>query len=575
MCLACNAGLARFIEKMTSRRDFLSGGAATFVAASVGAGKARAQPAHAEWLFRNGTIMTMDPSKPRAQAVAVSGGKILAVGSESELEGLRTSQTKIVDLGGGTLLPGLIDPHMHSVFVLFETWINAGPFANRNVEDVVARLKEGAAKAAPGAWVQAWQFDSSITPGKAKIDLALLDQIAPDNPLFLFESNGHIAHVNSKALAVAGVTRDTPDPPQARFGRDANGNLTGRLEESAAYDRFFGKMGTPAPAEIAAAVRRLFDKAASRGCTGLFDCGIGFPNAGHLTLLQSVMAGDPPVRYGGTLVSTQMKAWREAGLKPGFGNDRFRVSAVKAWSDGSNQARTGYQRQPYLNSDGRGALNYSLDQLTEAIRDAHDEGWQVCVHSNGDAAIDTTLDAYERVLKATPRADHRHRIEHCSILHDDQIARMKALGLSPSFLIGHVHYWGRAFRDDILGPERANRLDPCASALKGGLRPTLHSDWSVTEIGPLRMVENAVTRTMRDGGEVLNPAERVPVEDALRMVTADAAWQCRRDFTGVLATGKAADLVILDKDPTKVDPSTLRDIPVRETWLDGERRFQG
>jgi len=202
------------------------------------------------------------------------------------------------------------------------------------------------------------------------------------------------------------------------------------------------------------------------------------------------------------------------------------------------------------------------------------EGWQVCVHANGDAAIDTTIDAYEAVLKAKPRLDHRHRIEHCSILHDDQIARMKALELSPSFLIGHVHYWGRAFRDEILGPERANRLDPCASALKGGLRPTLHSDWSVTEIGPLRMVENAVTRTMRDGGDVLSPAERIPVEAALRMVTADAAWQCRYDFTGLLSEGKAADLVILDKDPTQVDPLAIRDIPVRETWLDGERRFQ-
>ena len=250
------------------------------------------------------------------------------------------------------------------------------------------------------------------------------------------------------------------------------------------------------------------------------------------------------------------------------------MSSSKAWSDGSNQGRTGFQRLPYLNSDSRGALNYTPEQLTDAIRDAHDEGWQVCVHANGDAAIDTTIDAFEAVLKAKPRPDHRHRIEHCSILHDDHIARMKALELSPSFLIGHVHYWGRAFRDEILGPERANRLDPCASALKGGLRPTLHSDWSVTEIGPLRMVENAVTRTMRDGGDVLNPAERIPVEAALRMVTADAAWQCRYNFTGLLSEGKAADLVILDKDPTQVDRLAIRDIPVRETWLDGERRFQ-
>ena len=460
MCVACNPGLVSFLEMAVSRRKVLGG--AVLSTAPLWMPKARAQGPRADVLFRNGTVITMDPSRPRAQALAVSGGKIMAVGSEDDLEGLRSPQTRIIDLSGGTLLPGLIDPHMHTIFVLFESWIDASPFANATVEQVVARLKATVAKAAPGTWIRAWQFDASITPGKANIDLALLDHIAPDNPLYLFESNGHIAHVNSKALALAGITRDTPDPPKARFGRDANGDLTGRLEEGAAFAPFVTKMDQPAADDIAGAVRRLFDRAASRGCTGLFDCGIGLPNAGHLKLLQAVMAKDPPIRFGGTLVSTQMKAWRDAGLKPGFGNDRFRVTAVKAWSDGSNQGRTGFQRLPYLNSNSRGALNYTPEQLTDAIRDAHDEGWQVCVHANGDAAIDTTIDAYEAVLKAKPRLDHRHRIEHCSILHDDQIARMKALELSPSFLIGHVHYWGRAFRDEILGPERANRLDPCA-----------------------------------------------------------------------------------------------------------------
>jgi predicted amidohydrolase YtcJ len=557
---------------MASRRAVLQIGG--MLAASMWLPPARAQSRNAEVLFRNGTVLTMDPARPRVQSVAISGSKIMAVGSESELEGLRTPQTKVIDLGGGTLLPGLIDPHMHSVFVAFETWLDVSPFAMKNMDEVVETLRAAAAKSGPDAWIKAWQFDAYITPGTTKIDLAMLDSVAPNNPLFLYESNGHVAHVNTKALAAAGVTRDTPDPPQGRFDRDANGKLTGRLDESPAILPFLAKMGLPTADETAAAIGRLFQKAASRGCTSLFDCGIGVQSPADLTVIQGVMEKNPPVRYGGTLVSTHMKAWRDAALKPGFGNDRFRVGAIKAWSDGSNQGRSGYQRQPYLKSDSRGAPNYTLEQLTNAVREAHDDGWQVCVHANGDAAIDTTLDAYEAVLKSKPRDDHRHRIEHCSILHDDQIARMKALGLSPSFLIGHVHYWGRAFRDDILGPDRANRLDPCASALKGGLRPTLHSDWNVTEIGPLRMVENAVTRTMRDGGEVLNPAERVSPEAALRMVTTDAAWQCHQDFTGTVAVGKAADLVILDKDPTQVDPLTIRDIPVRETWLDGERRFQ-
>lgn len=576
MCIACNGGLAAYTSLLARRASEVGGGGFAYSGFPTRPSPVRTiRGDGAEILFQGGTVLTMDPGRPRAETVAVSGGKIIAVGSASDLEGLRTPQTKMVDLDGGTLLPGLIDPHMHTAFVSFEDWIDVGPFAVRNLDEVIGKLRDAAGRAAPDAWVRAWQFDPSITPGQVRIERGLLDQIAPDNPLYVFESNGHIAYVNSRALDVAGVTRDTPNPPQARYVRDSNGELTGRLEEQAAMGPFILKMPLPTADETVKAISRLFDLAASRGCTGLFDCSLGAQGLGDIAILREVMALDPPIRFGGALVSTSMQTWREAGLRPGMGDDRFRIGAVKAWSDGSNQGRSGYLRQPYLNSDARGSLNYTIEQLTAAIREAHDDGWQVCVHANGDAAIDVTLDAYQAVLKDKPRSDHRHRIEHCSILHDDQIARMKDMGLSPSFLIGHVHYWGRAFRDEILGPERAGRLDPCASALRAGLRPTLHSDWNVTEIEPLRMVENAVTRTMRDGGDVLNPAEQVPVEAALRMATADAAWQCQRDFTGSLEPGKAADLVVLDQDPTRVDPSALRSIAVRETWLDGERRYAG
>lgn len=170
----------------------------------------------------------------------------------------------------------------------------------------------------------------------------------------------------------------------------------------------------------------------------------------------------------------------------------------------------------------------------------------------------------------------RHRIEHCSILHDDQIVRMKALGISPPFLIGHVHYWGRAFRDRLLGLERANRLDPCRSALAGGGgRISLHSDYNVTPIDPLRCIENAVLRDMNEGGGVLNLDECISPSEAIRAVTIDAAWQCHLNETcGSLEVGKAADLVVLEQDPTMVSPDTLRSIRIHSTWLDGETRVQ-
>jgi predicted amidohydrolase YtcJ len=261
-------------------------------------------------------------------------------------------------------------------------------------------------------------------------------------------------------------------------------------------------------------------------------------------------------------------------VKPNAGDDRLRLLGFKFWSDGSNQGNTGYQRERYLNVDSRGVLSFPSDQLVAGVKRAHDAGWQVAIHANGDAAIDIVLDAYEQALTANPRADHRHRIEHCSIAWDEHFAKMAKLGVTPSFLIGHVHYWGRAFRDRIFGPQKAARLDATASATKAGVRFTLHSDYDVTEIGPLRCIENAVTRVMRDGGEVLAPDERIGVDQALRSMTIDAAYQARMDHAvGTLEPGKYADLVVLEEDPMKVDPARLSQIAVRETWVEGVKRY--
>jgi predicted amidohydrolase YtcJ len=334
------------------------------------------------------------------------------------------------------------------------------------------------------------------------------------------------------------------------------------------------RMPLPSAAEMRGRVRRLFDRAASVGCTALHDCGIGLlAGTNDLALLQSVMEDDPPIRYRGMLIATHMDDWERMSVHPGRGDDRFRVHGIKAWSDGASQAYTAYQRDNYLGRDTRGALNYTPEQLTEGIRRAHRAGWQVGVHANGDAAIDTTLKAYETVLRETPRVDHRHRIEHCSVMHVEHLAKMRELGLSPSFLIGHIRWWGKAFRDRILGPERTRFYDPCASALRSGLRISLHSDWWVTPLEPLRYVEDAVTRIMHEGGEVFSADERIPVEAALRAVTIDAAWQCRMDdIVGSLEPGKLADLTLLERDPTAVSPTEIRRIKVSETWVSGERR---
>ncbi|MGN6225489.1 amidohydrolase [Pseudoxanthomonas sp.] len=571
MCMACNPGAAEFLRM---RRNVIGGMVGLGMGAWLGGtspARAFAGKGDADTIFHNGPILTL-AGHGRAEAVAVRDGRIAAVGARAEVNALRGPRTRIIDLAGRALLPGFVDPHMHSAMAILAEWLDLTAFTTPTLADALSKVGNAARRARPGEWVIGQGIDPSLMPGEP-LTRRSLDEAAPENPVFILESNGHVGYANSAALALAGIGAERPDPPQGRYVR-VDGELTGRLEESPAFKPIMAVMPMPDAKRFVALTRRLFDEAAAAGCTSLHDAGIGGGGVQDLDALDAVMAANPPVRYSGFLTSDLMDDWVARGLKPGHGGDRFRLTGIKFWSDGSNQARTGYQREPYIGTDSRGALNYTREALIEGVQRAHDLGWQVGIHANGDAAIDTTLDVYEAVLRKSPRRDHRHRIEHCSLLHGDQIRRMRQLELSPSFLIGHIHYWGRAFRDDILGPERANLYDPCASALKGGLRISLHSDFNVTTIEPLRYIDNAVNRKMRDGGEVLNPSECITVEQALRAVTIDAAWQCRiDDITGSLEPGKYADFVILDRDPTAVRPEEVGMLAVRETWLQGVRRY--
>lgn len=563
------------MREYVGRREVLKGMGASLGAAAFAPLAAEAAPDDGpEEIFLARRFHTLNSRQPTATALAVKGGRIVAVGKREDILGSKRPGTRIIDFADATVLPGFVDPHMHSNFCGLRPWLDVGPFTTRDLDDARSKIRAAADATASGGWVQAKMLDPSIMTGRpfSKQDL---DVVAPNVPVFVLESNGHVAYVNSAAIALAGITGKTPDPPQARFGRDANGELNGRLEEPNAFQPFVAKLPNPSLEELAGFLRADLDDAASRGCTALHDCGIGGLFAeGDLALIDKVMAGDPGVRYAGFLVSTHFDKWREMGLRPGQRGKRFTLNGIKAWADGSNQGGTGFQRKPYLNSDNRGALNYTPDEIEAVIRQAHDAGWQIGVHANGDAAIDTVLAAFEKAVGPGGARRLRHRIEHCSILHDEQIAKMRALGVSPSFLIGHVHFWGRAFRDRLLGKTRANRLDPCRSALKGGLRISLHSDYNVTPIDPLRCIQNAVVRDMAEGGGILNPDERISAMQGIRAMTIDAAWQCHLDhICGSLEPGKAADLVVLEKDPTTVKPDEIQKIAIHSTWLDGEKRF--
>lgn len=574
MCNSCNPQMMSFMRSYVGRRDFLKFAAGSVAFGLGGNAPAMAETATADRIFLSRTILTMNAAAPNADAIAVKGGRIIAVGKREDVLSLKGPQTDVRDFGDYPVLPGFIDPHMHSNFSGLRPWLDVGPFTTADLDAARTKIKQAASTAKSGGWVQAKMLDPSIMPGK-EFSRADLDALSPDVPVFVLESNGHVAYVNSAALRLGKVTRDLPDPPQGRFGRDAAGELNGRLEEPPAFQPFVTVMPSPSTAEFANLLRADFEEAVSRGCTALHDCGIGTLFAeGDLHLIDTVMAENAPLRYAGFLVSTHFAKWQEMGLKPGMRSEKFKLTGIKAWADGSNQGGTGFQREPYLASSSRGALNYTGEEIEKVIREAHDAGWQVGVHANGDAAIDVVLQAFKAALAGSDGRTLRHWIEHCSLLHDEQIEIMASLGISPSFLIGHVHYWGKAFQQRILGPDRASMLDRCRSAIDKGLRISLHSDYNVTPIDPLRCIQNAVVRDMREGGGVLNEAERITPLEAIRAMTIDAAWQCQLDdLCGSLEIGKAADIVVLEQDPTKVDPQAIEKIKVHSTWLDGESRF--
>ena len=526
-------------------------------------------------LLVTGSLITMDDSRPSADAMAVAGGRILAVGSRAELESFVGPGTRILEHKTGAILPGFVEPHLHLVTsALVFNGVDCSPYTNKTLDAVLATLKAAVAANPAGQAVVGQLFDPSLLPGQPDLTADLLDQISTTVPIVVMNASQHFFYVNSAAYAAVGVTAATPNPPGGDYGA-RGGTLTGIISEAGAMIPFMKVLPALTPEVISKAVTGIAAMAAAAGVTYVHEAATGaIAGVQEVDLLHHTFAAPGfPIRGSMSLWGENLEAFTEAGIVPGSGDDRLRSQTVKWVSDGSNQGYTGFMRENYLGRDTRGVANFTPEQLVANFAKTVTAGWPIMCHANGDAAMDMVLAAFAETAK-TPAWDgsKRHRTEHSSVLHDEQIAAMAALGVTPSFLMNHVRLWGKVMRDDILGAERANLLDRYGSVVKAGLRASLHCDYSVSPIGPLSYVATAAARTMADGGEVLNAAERVSVAQALRANTIDAAWMCHADgLTGSLAEGKAADFVLLADNPLdhENDPDAVREIGVLATYLDG------
>jgi predicted amidohydrolase YtcJ len=565
-----------------NRRQFVYGAGALVGSALVGCGRQQEPVASSDvTAFINGTILPVDATFSDHAALAIAGNKVLAVGSRDDVLAAAGRGARTVDLAGRVVLPGFIEPHMHFALLAGLGHLeDIGPFRQPTFDDALNALRDIAAAAGPDEWVMARQFDPIMLDPPRDLTTRELDAIAPDRPAFVLNASGHVAYVNSRALELDGITRDSENPPGGEYGRYEDGTPNGVLYGQSASSGILYRNQQVADrmqSGFVGAGREVGDQAAALGITTLCDQATG-ALAGPAEL-ESYRA-----MYEGGLMKARIRAyayseqpgWDEAGASAGQGDALMRLAGWKIVADGSNQGFTGRQREPYYTRDTVGIFYIEPEALREMAIERGRKGWPLSLHGNGDAAIDSILDAVEAARDdGVDVRTLRCRIEHCSILHDEQIRRMTALGMVPSFLINHVHYWGHVMRDEVFGPDKVQLLDRCRSVEEAGLNWVMHSDAPVSPLGSLHKIRVAVARDLWAEPEtILAPEERVDVATAIRSVTRNAAWACHSEHEiGSLEPGKLADLVILEDDPRGVEPTAISDIKISETWMDGSRVY--
>jgi predicted amidohydrolase YtcJ len=584
MCRICTGdlfGLASARGNEVSRSRFLAGSSALAGLAAAGfASKAVAADAQPAMIFYGGPIITMENRNPNAQAIAISGGKIVAVGTLPDVIAAAGTGSRRVNLDGRTLMPGLIDPHQHPLpgGLMLTQMQDVSYDSYKTKAEVLAALKAKVAQTPSGQWLYAAYYDNVLQGGY--LTMPELDRVSTAHNIFVYYVSMHTASGNTAAFKAAGVTASTGElPGGGHFGKNPDGSLNGMIYEMPALLKFLGGFPKLTPQLVGESVTKFLYQSAALGITMVHEAGALAPMPSVFDGYKAIMANSP-VRYSvSPMVEylSQTQQFIAPYGKPGadaleIPGSLLSFYAVKVVSDGSPQQETAFQTQPYLQSNSKGAPNFTAEQMNQMVLQIKRAGWPVSIHTNGDASLDMSLDAIESAYGSGPPAFGINRIEHCSVTRSDQLTRMKRLGIQPSHLMNNVYYYGAAYRDTIFGPERADRFNPAGEFLELGVPFSIHSDCPCSPAAPLREIGTAVTRICAIDGSVVGANQRVPLEAALKGMTIVAAQQCGLgDKTGSLEAGKYADLAILESDPRSVDPSKLGDIKVSETWVNGRK----
>ncbi len=528
----------------------------------------------ADLIVHNAQIVTMDTAHPSASALAIRDGRILAAGEEKEILACASERTRLVDLHGKTVLPGLIDIHTHSMEWAKGILRNQLDVTYPNVHSIAeisAMVKERVAHTEKGRWITGAGWDDAKFTEHRYITRKDLDAVSPDNPVYLEHVSGHLGVLNSAGLALAGITRNTPDPEGGVIERDAAGEPTGIVKDAAMGAA--EKILPPDPPDInIQAAKLISERASALGLTSIHDIYIsseeirGYQDAHQRGWLKIRVQMSPRI---GSIEDAEKLA--QMGVHTGFGDDQLKFGAAKMFADGGMGARTIAIYPPPVEGEPQnfGVLRWKPEDMQKAHLIAARAGWQLETHAIGDRAIDEVLDSYAATMKALNLKDPRFRVVHAGISTPAIQKRLKDLNVLVDGNPPFVYWIGSWFKK--YGPDRVRWCYPAKSYIQNGIVEGAGSDVPVTPISPWWGIFAAVARKEMQTGEVIAPEERLTVLEALRLYTYNGAYVgFEEKEKGTLETGKLADFIVVDRDVLTVPTDELKDVHVLRTYVGGE-----
>ncbi len=525
-------------------------------------------------ILTGGHVLTGHRTPSDATALAIRHGRIACVGSDSDVLSWKTSDSQLIDLRGRSIAPAFNDAHCHIMSVGFMAReVDARTPPNRTVQDIVNRVAERVKSTDKGLWITARGYDQARLEDQRHPTRDDLDPVSPDHPVILIRACGHIGVANSKALEAAGIDANTPDPEGGTIDRDTSGRPTGVLREEA--NKLVRRtIPDPTVEEIREALRLSGQEYYSQGVTSAAEAGIRTADemAAYSSLHQE---GSLPLRsYIMMMIDERLELLKELGIRTGFGDDMLRIGPAKIFLDGSIGGRTARMSQPYEDEDDNLGLWMQDPQLMkQKLIDAHLAGFQCCAHAIGDAAIDLLLSAFEEALEQSPRADHRHRIEHSSILRPDLLDRIQAINSIPIPGTTFLHSFQKAYIAN-LGMDRIRYAYAMREFLNRGIVAAASTDAPVVSTSAMIGIKTMMTRLSEEGDE-LYAEEQITLEEAIHAYTwAGAYASFEESIKGTLDPGKVGDVVVLETDLRGVEPAEMGTVNVDLTAMNGEIVYQ-